>query len=86
MTYQYPCPECGSELEYEFTPGEPVKFCQNHDSPEFSNPGSGDEIDGPEKCDQCGEVVDMDRVIEKAAEHFLDQEQDYDGPDTVEER
>ncbi len=82
MTYTYTCPECDAELEYEFTPGEPVKFCMNHDSPEFSNPGSGDEVDGPERC-ECGHIVDMDKVIEAAAESFTDQ--DCDGPDRNEE-
>ena len=73
MTFLYSCPCCDHELEYEFVPGELVKFCLDHDNPEFSNPGSSDEIDGPERCDQCGEVVCMENVIETALEEWSEQ-------------
>lgn len=49
MIYTYECRECGMEMDFEFMPGQPVKFCMNHDDPEFSNPGSSDELNGPDR-------------------------------------
>jgi hypothetical protein len=56
------------ETEFEFIPGEPVKHCLDHDHPEFSNPGSSDEINGPEFCETCQEPIDLVRVKVKAHE------------------
>ena len=86
MTFNYMCPECGMETEFEFIPGEPVKHCLDHDHPEFSNPGSSDEINGPDHCETCQEPINVDRVIEKAAEKYADDDRDYTGPDTEDEK
>lgn len=86
MIFNYMCPECGMETEFEFIPGEPVKFCQNHDHPEFSNPGSSDELNGPDRCETCQETIDHDRVIEKAREKYSEDDRDYSGPDTEDEK
>jgi len=68
MIYTYECPECGNKNEFEFIPGEPVKHCLDHDHPEFSNPGSNDELNGPDHCETCQESIDKQRVIQKALE------------------
>jgi hypothetical protein len=78
MTFAYHCPTCSTELLYEFIPGEPVKFTLNHDSPEFSNPGSSDEYYGPERCEHCDEVVDMDDVIEQALDRWNQEVAEHD--------
>ena len=72
MTYTYECLECGAESEFEFIPGEPVKFCLNHDDPEYSNPGSSDELNGPERCEVCQEEINQDKVMEAAREKYAE--------------
>jgi len=78
MTYTYTCPNCNSELEYEFKPGYAAPFCQNHDSPAFSDPGEPDDVEGPDVCGCCDHDIDMDRVIELASEKFADSKQYQD--------
>ena len=68
MTFNYTCPNCETELEYDFTPSRPAPACSNHDSPAFSDPGDGAECEGPEECTNCHESIDMDKVIEQAEE------------------
>jgi len=78
MIFIYSCPECGNPNEFEFIPGEPVKFCLNHDSPEFSNPGSSDEVNGPEQCETCQEPIIQSKVIEQANNKFSDDAREID--------
>jgi hypothetical protein len=33
------------EIEAVFTPGRPAPFCQDHDSPDFSDSGDSEEVD-----------------------------------------
>jgi len=73
------------EMDFEFMPGQPVKFCMNHDDPEFSNPGSSDELNGPDRCETCQETIDHDRVIDEAREKYAEDDLNYTGPDRNEE-
>ena len=87
MTYSYTCPQCQTENEGDFTPERPAPFCQNHDSPAFSDPGEGADWDGPEKCENCGYKFDFDKVIEEASEYCADNfEPDYNEDDPREDR
>jgi len=84
MNITYTCPHCQFELEYDYTPERPAPCCSNHDSPAFSDPGEGAECDGPDVCTNCGEDIDMDKVMDPAAEDC--DSSAYDGPDTEAER
>lgn len=87
MKYSYICPQCQTENEGDFTPERPAPFCQNHDSPAFSDPGDGAEWDGPEECENCGFKFDMKVVIEKAGDYCADNsEPDYNEDDWREDR
>lgn len=73
MTITYNCPECDCPIDYDFTPSRPAPFCQNHDSPAFSDSGDAAVLEGPEECPQCHVEIDQDKVIEQAESHVSDQ-------------
>lgn len=85
MTYTYECPECGTEHDGDFTPERAAPFCMNHDDPKFGDPGEGADWDGAEVCENCGCKFNMEKIIDKAYEKYADEDEGYDGPDTVEE-
>lgn len=78
MIATYTCPNCGEEIECEYSPGRPAPFCQNHDSPAFSDPGDPEELDIVEECPNCHEAIDEDKAREEIAEKYADSCQDPD--------
>lgn len=82
MIYTYKCPHCSNELECEFTPSRPAPACSNHDSPAFSDPGDGAELDIPEECPECEEAIDLNKALEDAQEL---QHNDSEQPDNYED-
>lgn len=77
MKFTYICGQCGEEIELDVTPPRPAPFCQNHDSPAFSDPGDPGEVDGPDECPECGHAVDREKVLEQFGEHEQDRKDDY---------
>jgi hypothetical protein len=79
LSVSFDCPECGTTHEFEVTPERPAPFCQNHDSPAFSDPGDPGEVDGPECCEKCGHSFenDWDMIEEKACDEHQDNDCDY---------
>ena len=76
--FQYECPECGQLVDVDFTPERPAPFCQNHDSPSFSDPGDPVEVDAPEECPNCHEALDEGKIMEAGYQHIEDVRDDYD--------
>lgn len=77
MNYTHTCANCEAEIEGDFTPERAAPFCQDHDSPAFSDPGEGANWDGPDECPECGEKIDKDKLFEAASEYFSNN----NGPD-----
>ena len=71
LTYHFDCANCGEPHAFDFTPSRPAPPCSNHDSPAFSDSGDPADIDGPEKCNQCGEEFDFEGIVE-LAEQFCE--------------
>ena len=69
MTYTYICPHCETHTDCNFTPSRPAPSCSNHDSPAFSDPGDGAEIDLNDECPSCGAPINTDKVLEDAEEY-----------------
>jgi hypothetical protein len=81
MNFSYECPNCGFENQGDFTPARPAPNCSNPSSPAFSDSGDDAEWDGEEECVNCGEAIDMERLLEKAGESIeleSDQPEDDD--------
>lgn len=65
-TFNYTCPNCDTEHECSISPGTPPKETSNPDSPHFSDPGEGPELeDYPTECQYCGKHLDEDKIYDK---------------------
>jgi hypothetical protein len=60
-TYEH---ECGYEIDYDCTPGDPGRASG---PPERCYPPEPGEIDGPDVCPHCEEEIDVDVVYDKWA-------------------
>lgn len=78
MTGYFNCPYCDEEITCDFTPSRPAPFCQNHDSPAFSDPGDSGDCDAPEECPFCKEALDTNKVLELLEEKYANRDIDYD--------
>jgi len=75
MNYTYTCPECDTDIDITFNPGRPAPYCQNHDSPTFSDSGDPAELDDcPDNCPSCGHKLDLDEIIHEALDNMEDPE------------
>ena len=82
LSVKFICPECDKEHTFEVIPACPPVPCQDHDSPNFSDPGSDAEVNGPEECDHCGKQ--LDQYFSQIEQQAYDENppNDYDGPET----
>ncbi len=65
MILDYTCRNCGVSHEFEVTFAEPGRV---DGPPHLCYPPAPREVNGPEKCDKCGEKLDEDSVYELACD------------------